>query len=358
MKTLRISATIAVLFGLLSAGASASVHSGDKIAISVFNHPELATQAIVDSRGDISMSLIGDVDTRGADAQQLATRIKTKLARYMRYPAVDVVVLSQAQSIAVAGGPGGMLQYNPGETLGSALTQLQTRCACVLKDGPADLQHIKIVRDGQSLGPFDAQALAVAGQTGPSIQPGDTISLENKPLAVTVRGEVKSPGVAYLGPGDSLGQALAQVGGPTANASDSQLLLQRGGTVTQVSVGSPEFAAAAQNGDVLTIPSVEHVQVLGLIGQPGEVTLKQDFTLMSALYMAGGPTKWADLRKVEVLHRGVKHVYNVTALTHGNLSQNPGLEDGDVVFVPEGHAIDYRGLFQDLTLTRFLFLHH
>ena len=353
MKALRVLATVAAAL-LLSAGAArADVHAGDKLAISVYNHPELATQDVIDAQGNISMSLVGQVDTRGADPKELADRIKTKLSRYMRYPAVDVVVLAQSQTLRVAGGPGGMLQYDPGETLGSALTQLQVKCACVLKDGPADLQHIKILRDDQTLGPFDAVALAASGQSGPDIEPGDTISLPNKPIAVTVRGEVKSPGTAYLAADEPLSQAIAQAGGMTTNASYSQMLLQRDGQVTQVAEGSPEFAAVAHNGDTITVPSDEHVQVVGQVTAPGEITLKQDFTLLSALYLAGGPTKWGDIRKVEVLHRGTKHTYNISALQHGNLSQNPGIEDGDIVYVPEGHAIDWRGLFQDLTFARW-----
>ncbi|MGZ3497563.1 MAG: polysaccharide biosynthesis/export family protein [Vulcanimicrobiaceae bacterium] len=353
MKALRVFATVAAAVVLSTGAANAAVHAGDKLAISVYNHPELATQAVIDAQGEVSMSLVGLVDTRGADPKQLADRIKAKLSRYMRYPAVDVVVLSQSQTVRVAGGPGGMLQYNPGETLGSALTQLQVKCACVLKDGPADLQHIKIVRDDQTLGPFDAVALASGGETGPDVLPGDTISLPNKPIAVIVRGEVKSPGTAYLAADQPLSQAIAQVGGVTANASSAQMLLQRSGEITQVAEGSPEFAASAHNGDTITVPSAEHIQVVGQVGSPGEITLKQDFTLLSALYLAGGPTKWGDIRKVEVLHRGTKHTYNVAALQHGNLSQNPGIEDGDVVYVPEGHAIDWRSLFQDITFARW-----
>jgi protein involved in polysaccharide export with SLBB domain len=77
MKALRVLASMATIFALSAAAASAAVHSGDKIAVSVYNHPELATQAVVDAKGEISMSLVGQVDTRGADTEQLAQRIKT-----------------------------------------------------------------------------------------------------------------------------------------------------------------------------------------------------------------------------------------------------------------------------------------
>ena len=55
------------------------------------------------------------------------------------------------------------------------------------------------------------------------------------------------------------------------------------------------------------------------------------------MYTAGGPTKQANLRDVQVVRDGVSTTYNVTALTHGDMSQNPTLQDGDTVVVPQGH---------------------
>jgi protein involved in polysaccharide export with SLBB domain len=140
----------------------------------------------------------------------------------------------------------------------------------------------------------------------------------------------------------------------TQNASYAQILLNRHGTLTQISEGSPEFSQPAQPGDVLTIPSQEHVQVMGAVNSQGEVTLKEDFTLISAIYYAGGPTKWADLGAVMVRHRGTLHKYNMGNMEHGAQTANPALEDGDVVFVPEGHKIDWRGFFQGILWLRWL----
>ena len=33
---------------------------------------------------------------------------------------------------------------------------------------------------------------------------------------------------------------------------------------------------------------------------------------------------------------------------HGDTSQNPQLKDGDVVFVPEGHKVDSKSIFQSI----------
>ena len=45
------------------------------------------------------------------------------------------------------------------------------------------------------------------------------------------------------------------------------------------------------------------------------------------------------------VHAGTTKSYDVTKLTHGDMSQNPMLADGDTVLVPEGHNIDWSGIF-------------
>ncbi|HEV7179140.1 MAG TPA: hypothetical protein VGN11_04680, partial [Candidatus Baltobacteraceae bacterium] len=82
--------------------------------------------------------------------------------------------------------------------------------------------------------------------------------------------------------------------------------------------------------------------------KPGAVTLKTNFSLLSALYAAGGPTKWADLAKVQVLGNDTKTTYDVGSLVRGDTSQNPQLKDGGVVFVPEGRKVDAKGIFQTI----------
>ena len=40
----------------------------------------------------------------------------------------------------------------------------------------------------------------------------------------------------------------------------------------------------------------------------------------------------------------VSEIMQATGLTHGAMENNPSLRDGDTVYVPEGHKIDF-GLF-------------
>ncbi|MDB5027035.1 MAG: hypothetical protein JWO66_724, partial [Candidatus Eremiobacteraeota bacterium] len=71
-------------------------------------------------------------------------------------------------------------------------------------------------------------------------------------------------------------------------------------------------------------------------------------------YQAGGPNKWGDIRHVAVMHAGARTEYDITALSHGARNENPTLGDGDTVFVPEGHKVDFQAVFSALSL-RWLF---
>lgn len=370
-------ALVAILITSVVTPAFAKVHPGDRVAVLVYNHPELSGQTTVDGAGKISLPLAGGVDTTNLDPAQIAQRVRYQLRPFVRKPAVDVQLVSQAQSVFVAGGPGGVLAYSPGENLAGAIAQLRAQTTAVdaapagapgagpadLGRGRVDLQHVAIVRDGRVIGPFDAYTSDRESGGAMVLQPGDTIELRDKPIAVTVRGDVARPGVAYLNPSDAMADAVTQVGGALPTSATNNITIVRNGVRSSVAFGSPEFSEPAQPGDIIVVPRAPTVGVVGMVVKPGDVQLKTDTTLLSALYGADGIQKWADLKKVRVLHRGVATTYDVTALTHGDVSQNPPLSDGDTVFVPEGHKIDWTPVFGALGLAlglanRFVPVHY
>ncbi|TAM73596.1 hypothetical protein EPN44_13360 [bacterium] len=326
--------------------AFAALHPGDQLAITVYNHPELQSNATVDGSGNVSLPLAGQIVAKGLDTQQLEQRIVVALEPYVIKPAVDVRLVSQNPTVFLAGGPGGTLVYHPGDTLVGALAAVK------VGDG-VDADRVKIDRDGRLMGPFDLAALVAGGQGGPALQPGDTIQLPSKPIAVKVGGAVLHPGFAYVNPGESLRDAIDQAGGPTPNAALTQVVLDRGGSRQALALSGSDLSQPAKNGDQITVPDAAQVEVVGMVGKPGVVTLRNNFTLLSALYQAGGPGQYADIRSVEVMHAGQKKTYDVTALTHGDMSQDPALTDGDVVFVPEGHKVDWRNLFSSIITLRW-----
>jgi len=354
------------------ATAEAALHPGDKIDVLVFNHPELSTTAAnpatLDATGNVTLPVAGTVPARGLDPKQLARAIQARLAPYVRDPAVSVQLELQSANIFVAGGPSGTIKYYPGETLTSALDSLQyptvqqtastsnitvrdretqsvPNPALDLENGPIDYRRVSVLRGNKTLGPYNLVTMRDAGQPGPALEPDDTIQLVDKPVAVKVIGDVALPGVAHLLTTDPLSTALQQVGGVKATATQEALNLDRDGVTQTLSIGSPTFAAPAQNGDTVVVPRAPRVDVLGTVIKPGETFLPGNQTLIAAIYNAGGPDKFANLTAVQIVRHGVKTQYNMKRIQKGHMDENPVLQDGDYVFVPQGGTIDAQTIF-------------
>ncbi len=352
-----------------AAPSLAAIHSGDSLFVKVWNHPELSKQVTVDALGNVRVPLSGVVAVGGLDEHAAGIKLADALRPYVVYPAVDVETVAQGNTIFVAGGPVGELKYQPGETLTTAVSdamlapaqqttsqQLNNAGENVTRiDGAAaalrsrvDLHNVTVQRDGKPVGTYDTVAFDAHGESGPVLEPGDTIVFAFKPIEVHVLGDVAQPGVTYLAPDQSMSEAITQAGGLLPTSVTNHIVLTRGGVSRQLALGDPAFSAAAQPGDVITIPQAPRVNVLGTVVNPGIVTLKTDPSLLSAMYTAGGPTKYSNLKYVEVVHGGQRTIYDVTQLTHGDMTQNPTLVDGDTVLVPEGHYFDYSSVFSIL----------
>jgi protein involved in polysaccharide export with SLBB domain len=311
--------------------------------------------------GTISIPVARTVAVAGKSTDEIAKLIEQRLSAYVRQPAVTVRLLQQSQLIFLTGATIGTLPYLPGETLSSALGQLREQFekdlgtltpidknGGTLSRSAIDMRAIVIERDKNREAPVDGETLLQSGLPGPTLAPGDTLLFASKPVRVDVRGEVTAPGSIFLYPGDSLEQALLLAGGPLGGASTVDSGLIRDGSETPLPLGSAALRQPALNGDVIVVRAAPHVTVLGQVPNPGEYALKNGSTLLSALYVAGGPTKWANVRDIQVVHAGARQTYDLRDLTHGDLSSNVPLVDGDVVFVPEGHRIDASLFFQAL----------
>jgi protein involved in polysaccharide export with SLBB domain len=362
-----VASAVAATFVLAAtAPAFAAIHAGDTLSVKVWNHPELSKDVVVDAAGRVALPLSGSVPVAGLDERAAAARLTNALRPYVVYPAVSIQTVAQGKSIFVSSGPVGVVAYQPGEKLSAAVAEImeppatsgngtqslneagQTTTEPDKQTGVRariDLRDVRVMRDGSTLGPFDTVALAQQGQTGPELQPGDTIAFTYKPIQVRVVGDVAQPGETYLSPTQTVSEAITQAGGVLPTAVSNRVLLQRDGQVHSLALGDPLFHSPAQNGDIVTVPVAPRVNVAGMVTTPGVVALRTDPTLLSAMYTAGGPTKWANLKDVQIVHQGQTTTYDVTQLTHGNITQNPMLADGDTVVVPEGHKIDFTNFF-------------
>jgi protein involved in polysaccharide export with SLBB domain len=343
-------AALAVIASIVPVAVSASpLRAGDHVAVSVFNHPELSvTAGTIDADGDLALPLIGNVAIAGAEPDAAASRIDAAMQRYLRRPVVQVAVLQQNATIAIVGGPQPSIPYVPGQTLSSVASSL-------LAQPGLDLKHVTIERDGQQLGSYDAAALLRDAQPGPALQPGDRVAFAQKPVGVSVLGVVKTPGTTYLNAGATIADAIYAAGGVGNDAAIGAIDLLRDGGHQRLALSSDAAQAAAQTGDVITVPQALHVSVTGKVAKPGDTALIDGTTLYAALYQAGGPVEYGDVSHTEVVHDGARHVYDMTKVPSGDASQNPHLIEGDVVYVPTGHHINAGDIFGAITASHLLF---
>ncbi len=368
--------TLAAMIGMTTAMADAApiVHPGDTLGVDVLNYAAVIDDSqgrlkaldtnniVVASDGSISIPVAGTIRVAGKSTREIGALIQKRLSQYVRDPSVSVRLVQQSQLVFLTGATVGTLPYLPGETLSSVLGQLRRQFeedlgsaqtasdknGGVLSRSAIDLRHIVLERDRHVGQPIDGEQLLASGHPGPAISPGDTLLLVDKPVRVDVRGEVAAPGPIYLYHTDTLEQALLEAGGPLGSASTADASLVRNGKDVPLPLGGAALRQIPENGDTIIVRAAPHVTVLGQVPTPGEFTLKNGSTLLSALYVSGGPTKWANVKDIQVVHDGVRTSYDLRGLQHGDDAPNVQLVDGDIVYVPEGHRIDASLFFQGL----------
>jgi protein involved in polysaccharide export with SLBB domain len=334
---------VAVLAALLAfvpvAVLAAPLRAGDHIQLTVFNHPELTfAQATIDGDGKLAMPLVGNVFVAGLEPDAAAAKIGNSLKTYLREPVVSLSVVQQNATISVVGGPSSTLPYVPGQTLSSIVSTVSSTPGL-------DLHHVILQRNGSTFGTYDGLDLLRRADAGPALAPGDQVVFAQKPLSVNVLGLVHAPGLTHLDRGSSILDAVNAAGGVTNDAATGAVDVLRDGVHQHVALSSDVASQPAHDGDVVTVPQAVHVAVSGQVGHPGDTPLTNGTTLVAAVYEAGGPLKYGDVSHTEVVHDGVRHVYDITKVPGGDTSQNPHLSEGDIVNVPAGGHLNLSDIF-------------
>ena len=334
-----------------AAQASSDVHiqPGDKVQITVFNHPDLSSEMTVSSAGQIRLPIGGSMDLSGLSERQASSRVAGALAAYLYHPDVNVRISAQGQTIFFTGSLVGVGPYQPGETLGAAIgafrqalgTQAATGSITTTSLNNIDLRRVRVLHDRNVSPEYDVESLSRSGFSGPALAPGDSVLLQAKPIRVDVRGSIANPATVFVYAGDTLAQAVAEVGPIPATTSLTSIRLKREGTESVVSSAGGAFSEPAHDGDMVTLLPAPRVSVLGMVDKSGDQTLQTRPTLLGALYEAGGPNRYADLKHVQLTHNGTTSTFDISRLTHGDVSQNTAVSDGDIIFVPEGRKIDF-----------------
>lgn len=172
------------------------------------------------------------------------------------------------------------------------------------------------------------------------------------PRAAYVLGSVQSPREIALSPHTptSAMQAIGKAGGFTEVADRSRAQVVRPDPLDPArltvfplpaddTAGELAKDVPLENGDLIVVPRVDRVYVLGQVGGPGAVAIPPggELTAAKAISLAGGFAKYARQSEVQVL-RGGRRVATVdvrAVLSGEEGAADTRLEPGDTVYVPE-----------------------
>jgi polysaccharide export outer membrane protein len=215
---------------------------GDTIRVTVFQNPDLTTEARISEGGAILFPLIGKVVLGGQTPQDAAHRIATHLKQggFMKNPQVSVNVIQvrshQVSVLGLVGKPG---KYAL-EDAKVKLTDVLALAGGIIPGGD-DTVTIVSSRGGKVIKTeVDVPAIYRSGSASvnPDIQSGDTVFVPRAPTFY-IYGEVQRPGNYRLEPNVTVMHALSLGGGLTLRGTERGLKISRrmsDGTLKKIDV--------------------------------------------------------------------------------------------------------------------------
>ena len=204
--------------------------AGDSIRVTVFQNPDLTTEARLSQSGSIVFPLVGEVGLGGLTAAEAGARIAEQLKRgnFIVNPQVAVSIIQvrsrQVHVLGQVSRPGNYVL----EDAASRLTDVLTLAGGISATG-ADTVTILTNRGGKlEKREIDVPAIFHGGDpsTNVQIENGDTIFVERAPVFY-IYGEVQRAGAYRLEPNMIVMQALSLGSGLTPRASERGIGIHR-----------------------------------------------------------------------------------------------------------------------------------
>jgi polysaccharide export outer membrane protein len=219
---------------------------GDAIRVTVFQQPDLTTEARISEKGAIAMPLIGEQKIAGkssADAaKQLADALKN--GKYLKDPQVSVALVTlRSRQVSVLGQVARPGRYALDDT-SSQLVDVLAAAGGVM---PTGADSAIVMRDGQK------QVVDVKNRESAfKLQNGDTIYVDRAPVFY-IYGEVTRAGAYRVEPNMTVMQAIAAGGGITPRGSDRRLKMRRTGADGKVAETDAKLQDVVKTDDVIYV---------------------------------------------------------------------------------------------------------
>lgn len=352
---------------------------GDVVTVTVLRHPEFSGDFLVPSDGYVEFQKVGRLMVTGKTRSNLTTEITDELKKTLRKPEVTVV-LKQARPIGTVSVLGNVARAGTYPVqAGWRITEALSAAGGVPIGVKTEDTSVVVVRDGKAFKTFPLND-ATANVNGANIvlEANDVVTLNTvQPMSVSVVGKVANQGVYQLregvaGPvdavvaagGASLGAQLTRV--KIIHADGKEELVNLAPVILR---GEPDRFAPLKPGDMVVVPeSRDRIAVLGSVGKPGPIQLPEDqqYTLLDAISQADGTSgNRGRLSRVAVVRKTAgkdgqvvdsRTVYDVGRyLSKGDATQNPVLQPGDVVYVPENNKVQLATVLSAVSVGAVLF---
>jgi len=209
----------------------------DLLDIKVLYSEEISRQVRVDSRGNVSLPLLGPVKAAGLTPFELEQLITNKLSiDLIQNPQVTVFIkefTSQRMTVQGVVNRAGVYDFQGQATLLQAISM----AGGLMEKG--DETSVKVIRKlpgkNEETLTYDINVIRENKMDDPMLENGDVVMVEEK-KPISIQGAVRSAGIYYLRGNASLMQVLAQSGGlsDAADASEVSIAskLPDGKTVT------------------------------------------------------------------------------------------------------------------------------
>lgn len=312
----------------------------DQIQIDISGDNEANYKLTVSPEGTIRVEYAGVIPVSGLTVEQATARIKARLAG--AYPSIRsgrtsvMVSLGNIRSIRVTL-VGEVIK--PGTYTLSALSPVFN--ALYESGGPArngSFREIELIRGNRVIAKIDAYDFLLKGYITGNVrlQDQDVIRIPVYKVRAEMTGQVKTPKIFEVLPGETLADLLRFSGGFTERAYSAAIkadrLTERERQVSDVpSSGFQTFIP--RNGDIFTVDSIlnrysNRVTLMGAVFRPGQFELQPGLTLRQLIVRADGIKEDAFLERATIVRLQPDNTpetisFNVSAVINGTGADIP-----------------------------------
>lgn len=237
INSLRLLAALVAFCGLGSvvpsyAAANDVLGPGDSIRVTVFQNPDLTTEARISAQGMIRMPLIGEVELKGLTPPQATNRIAKRLKDHqiLKEPEVNLTLLQvRSRQVSVLGQVTRPGRY-PLDDTSSRLIDVLAQAGGIAPTGD-DTVTVITNRNGKTekIGVNVSSMYRSADLTSNfELENGDTVYVQRAPVFY-IYGEVQRAGAYRLEDNLNVVQALSLGGGVTPRGTERGMKIHRRG---------------------------------------------------------------------------------------------------------------------------------